>query len=963
MLFYSEQLLLLTVDPVSGRLFPVPEQILHLTLAGALLFDASFSSLINDDWKQVEVLETMESGNAALDEALRCLLIVERSMPLDRAISIVAAHGSTLSKMVWDSLQKKGVIISRKSPIFNSYRKQEHHLPNLSAVIAIHKKIKDIILSEEIPDFKLPPLISLIEAGGLTKYILKSEERNRFSERISWLSNMESLGREIISSIRSLEKTNLETDVAHFIGLRHDQPKTFAGGMDAVLTSLAFLYKEAGINRSRKLIGKFNQVGGFECTSCAWPNPDKNRSHFEFCENGAKNISSLATTRLVTSEFFDKWSVQELQLTSDYWLEQQGRLGEPMFLDEYSTHYKTISWEESFRLIGDELNSLHHPDEAIFYASGRTSNEAAFLYQLFARTLGTNNLPNSANLCHEPSGKALTMSLGFGKSSVTLDDFPKADAIFVFGHNPGSNHPRMLSSLQSAVRNGCKIVAVNPMPEASLMGFADPQEASSYFGKQTALSHLYIQPMINGDMAFVRGMVKAIFEIEEREGGVLDLGFIDQTYKQLVLNSTWDELILASGVNKNQIEEAAGIYINAKNTISTWCLGITHHRNSVETIREIINLMLLKGNIGRPGAGVCPVRGHSNIQGIRTMGVGENMPVAFLENLEKIFQVDVPRTPGMSVIPAIKSMDEGRAKVLISLGGNLASAVPDSAFVEKALRNSRMTVMISTKLNRSHLITGKKALILPALSRLDEDIRDGIKQSVTIEDAMGKIGFSRGCLAPASSNMKSEVAIIAGMALATLGEDSGIEWQRFSNDNQLIRSTIAKTIPALRDIDKANSVNGFYLENPLRNRVFTTDTAKAKFSNYPLAFDVPKEGELFLMTIRSHDQFNTSIFGLNDRYRGISNERRVLFMNSKDMEQREIEPEQMVEISSRYDDKLRKIEGYYAIQYPIRQGCVAAYFPETNELTSINNISNLSQTPAYKSISVQVKALATYKRS
>lgn len=958
---YAEQFLLLTVDPVSGRLYPIPEQVLHLTLAGALLFDASFNSLINDDWEQLEVLKTSDNENPVLDEALRCLLIFERSVPISQAVAVVAAHGSTLSKLVWGLLQKKGALTSKKQPVFNSSRKHETFSPDLSLVVEIHKKIRETILSDEIPDFQIPPLVSLIEAAGLTKYILKSEEANRFKERITWLAGMESLGREIIRSVSVLEKADLEKDVAALIGLKHDQPKTFAGGMDAVLTSLSFLYKEAGMNRSRKLIGHFNQCGGFECPGCAWPNPDKSRSHFEFCENGAKNVSSAATTRLITSDFFEKWSVNDLLLTPEYWLEQQGRLVDPMFLDENATHYRPIGWDEAFNVIADELKLLDHPNEAVFYASGRTSNEAAFLYQLFARAYGTNNLPNSANLCHEPSGKALSMSLGYGKSSVRLDDFPKADAIFVFGHNPGSNHPRMLSALQLAVRSGSKIVSINPMPEASLMGFADPQEAGSYFGKQTALSHLYIQPMINGDMALVRGMVKAILEAHDREGNVLDLSFIQEctsgfdAYKNTVRNTSWEELISACGVEKSQIVEAAEIYRKAKNAIASWCLGITHHKNSVETIREIINLMLLRGNIGRAGTGLCPVRGHSNVQGIRTCGVGENMPVSFLEALEKNFPVKVPRVPGMSVISAIKSMAAGKVKVLFSLGGNLASAVPDSEFVEQALQNCRLTVMISTKLNRSHLVTGTKALILPTLSRMDEDIRDGMKQSVTVEDAMCKIGFSRGCIPPPSSNTKSEVSIVAGIAKAVLGAQSGIDWLRFENDNQYIRTAISKVVPAMKDFDKKpDSMQGFYFENPLRDRVFKTSDARAHFSDDLLESIVPAEGELLLMTIRSHDQFNTSIFGLNDRYRGISNERRVLFMNSFDMDERKIVPEQLVEITSNYDGRLRKMEGYYAIAYPIRQGCVAAYFPETNVLTSINNTSETCETPAYKSVRVYV---------
>lgn len=962
MLTYSEQFVLLMVDPVTGRLFPVPDQVQQLALAGALLFDASFSGLINDDWENLTVLKRTETGNQALDETIRCLLLSEELIPLGKALTIVASHSPTLRRMVWDSLQSSGLITRKKKNIFFNPNKQDFFSADLPLVIEIHKKIRDAILNDEIPDFQVPALISLMVAGGLTKYILKSEESGIFRDRIEWLAGMESLGREIIRAIRSLESADLDKEAAAIIGLRHDDPKTVAGGMDAVLSSLSYLYKEVGINRSRKLIANFNQIGGFECSGCAWPNPDRERSHFGFCENGAKNVSADATSMLITPEFFKKWAVEDLLLTPDFWLEQQGRLSEPMILEENARHYKSISWDHAFEIIANELKSLDHADDAIFYSSGKISIEAAFVYQLFARTLGTNNLPTSANLCHEPSGKALFMSLGFGKSSVTLNDFPQADAIFIFGHNPGSNHPRMLNSLQSAARNGCRIVAINPMPEASLMGFADPQEPGSYFGKQTTLAHLYLQPLINGDMALIRGIVKAIFEAEDSEGGQLDSGFIAEhtsgfeTYKQKVTDTSWEELISASGVEKEQMVEAANVYCKAKNVIATWCLGIVHHRNAVETIREIVNLLLLRGNIGKPGSGVCPVRGHSNIQGIRTAGAGENMPVAFLEALEKQFSIEIPRSPGLSAIPAIKSMTEGKSKVLISLGGNLAASVPDTEFVNQALKRCRMTVIISTKLNRSHLITGKKALILPCLTRSEVDISEGKIQSVSIEDAMGKIGFSHGCLSPASPKLKSEVSIIAGIALAYFGQSNTIEWEKFANNYTHLRSIIAKTIPVFRELDNEKPlINGFYLENPLRKRLFKTSDGRAQFSDHPLEKIIRDEDELLLMTVRSHDQFNTSIFGLNDRYRGISNERRVLFMNSQDMAERNISPEQMVDITSQYDKKERKLQGYFAIPYPIKRGCAAAYFPETNILASINNTCKKCETPAYKSIKITVK--------
>ncbi|HPR33906.1 MAG TPA: FdhF/YdeP family oxidoreductase, partial [Prolixibacteraceae bacterium] len=732
----------------------------------------------------------------------------EKAIALANAVELVAAHGQTLRRMVWDALIASENGDSPKKTGAKDFSRHGTFLPELSRIIAIQKQIRDVIISNELPDAHLPPLISLTEACGLTRFILKPDEIARYRERIAWLAGMESLGREIIRSVRALEKADLEKDAARLIGLNHDQPKTYAGGMDAVLSSLSFLYKETGLKKSRKLIGHFNQVAGFECPGCAWPNPDRNRSRFEFCENGAKNVSAEAMLRTIDASFFEKWSVSDLLLAPEHWLEQQGRLTEPMLLDENALHYRPVSWEDAFQIVARELRNLDHPDEAVFYASGRTSIEAAFLYQLFARSLGTNNLPNSANICHEPSGKAMTLSLGFGKSTVRLDDFPKASLIFLFGHNPGSNHPRMLSALQAAVRKGCKIVAVNPMPEASLMGFADPQEAASYLGKQTQLATLFLQPRINGDMALVRGIAKALLETEQSDGAILDRKFINEytrgyeAYRKRVEETPWEKIISDSGIEKEDILKTTALYMQSPATILCWCLGITHHRNSIETLREMINLMLMKGNVGRPGAGLCPVRGHSNIQGIRTAGVGENMPLSFLEALEHHFPISVPRKPGLSVVPAIKAFAEGKARVLISLGGNLASAAPDTEFTEKALRNCRLTVQISTKLNRSHLVTGKRALILPALGRTDEDVRNGNKQYSTVEDATAKIGFSQGCLPPASPFMKNEVAIVTGLALATFSDGNGIDWSRLGSDNRNIREALAKTVDAFRDLDR-----------------------------------------------------------------------------------------------------------------------------------------------------------------
>jgi molybdopterin-dependent oxidoreductase alpha subunit len=962
-LTYSEQFFLLTIDPVSGKPLPISEQVMHLSLAGALLLDASFRSMINDDWEKLTILKETDSVDSFLDEVIRCLLVFERSLPLKQAVAVVAAHGNTFENLVLNSLIKKGAVYSLKSSIKSAGYKGSTFSLNMPLVIDINRKIREAVLYQDIPDYKIPPLISLIEASGLTNYIFRPEESEKHRERIFWLANIESLGRELVRAVKALENSDLEKDVTALIGMKHDQPRVFAGGIDAVLTSLSFMYKEAGIKRSRKLLANFNQHGGFECTGCAWPNHEKERSHFEFCENGAKNISSLATTKTINSDFFKQWSVEELKLSSDYWLENQGRLTEPMFLDENGTHYKPVSWEDAYGIIAKELNSIENPDQAVFYSSGRTSNEAAFLYQLFARAFGTNNLPNSANLCHEASGKAMMLSLGFGKSSISLDDFSKTDAVFVFGHNPGSNHPRMLNALQNASRKGASIIAVNPMPEASLLGFANPQEALSYFNKYTPLSNLFIQLRSNGDMAFVRGMVKYILENDNGNGDYLDLDFISkytngfESYRDEVLNTSWEQIIQNSGLEKNKIIEAAEIYIKSEKVIATWCLGITHHVNAVETIREIVNLLLLKGNIGKPGAGLLPVRGHSNIQGIRTMGVGENMPLSFLESLEKGFSFSTPKKPGLGVIPSIKAVDEGKVKVYISLGGNLASALPDTGFVENAFTKCNLTVNISTKLNRSHLITGRKALILPCFSRLDEDIAGNRKQAVTVEDALCKLSLSCGCIPPPSEHLKSEIKIIGELAKAVLGNKFSIEWDKYVDDYNYLRFKISETFSSLKDLKLLSEKKDWiYLDNPLKRRQFNTSSGKAVFCNSILTHYEPEKEELILMTIRSHDQFNTSIFGLNDRYRGITGERRVLFMNKEDMESRNIADGQMVQITSNYDNSKRKLTGYYAVQYPVSKGSVAAYFPEANRILSINNISEECYTPAYKYVRVKVES-------
>ncbi|MDZ7741286.1 MAG: FdhF/YdeP family oxidoreductase [Bacteroidota bacterium] len=710
------------------------------------------------------------------------------------------------------------------------------------------------------------------------------------------------------------------------------------------------------------MIAKAQSENGFECSGCAWPNPDKKRSHFEFCESGAKNVSSEAGNKTISVDFFKRHSITQLSQQSEYWLEQQGRLTHPMIRKPGSDYYEAVSWEDAYAVIADNLKNLKDPDEAVFYVSGRASNEASFLIQLLARMFGTNNLPNSANLCHDPSGVGLKKSLGFGKGSVGLDDFPKADSIFVFGQNPGSNHPRMLKSLQAAARNSCKIVAVNPVVEPSLLGFSNPQELSGFMGKTTKLASLYLQPRSNGDMALIKGMMKIILENAEKDPGIIDHAFIEtytsgfEEFSNSVKTLEWDTILESSGLSYQEIAEAAGIYMSSKNSIVTWCLGITQHVNSVATIQEIANLLLLKGNIGKPGAGVCPVRGHSNVQGNRTLGVGENMPDAFINKLEERFQFKVTRKKGLDAVSCIKAMQKEKVKVMISLGGNLAAASPDTEYTSQAMGKCDLTVMVSTKLNRNHLLTGKTALILPCLSRAEKDIQNGKEQEVLIESSMAKAEFSFPHIKPCSPHLHSEIRIIAEIARAVLQKNNSIDWEELASDYSKIRKLFTEMVPDYSGYDeKSCKKQGFYLYNPLKERVFKTDTGKAKFSIRQLNTAKCKPDELMLMSVRSHDQFNTGIFGLSDRYRGIKDERRVAFMNKEDMKALGIKAEQLIDISGKTNGKEKMLKRYFAIPHKIKKGSIAVYFPEANILFPIDHHGVEFPTPAFKSLPVRVK--------
>ncbi|HEX4946962.1 MAG TPA: FdhF/YdeP family oxidoreductase, partial [Blastocatellia bacterium] len=656
-----------------------------------------------------------------------------------------------------------------------------------------------------------------------------------------------------------------------FTGLKRKAPSESAGGIPAVISSFKHAFGEMGVVRSFSTLNKMNQKGGFDCMSCAWPDPDGERSHLaEYCENGAKAVADEGTRKTITPEFFAQHSVAELSAQSDFWLNKQGRLTHPMVLRKGASHYAPVAWDEAFALVAQELNALSSPDEAIFYTSGRTSNEAAFLYQLFVRMFGTNNLPDCSNMCHESSGTALGETIGIGKGTVTLDDFARAEAIIVIGQNPGTNHPRMLTALQQAKHNGAKIITINPLPEVGLMRFKHPQEVSGIIGKGTALTDVFLQVRINGDVALLKGLMKGLVEAD-----ALDHEFINaktegySEFTEALHSVSWDEITANSGVAKNEIQQAVEILCKSKATITCWAMGLTQHKNAVATIQELVNLALLQGNIGKPGAGLCPVRGHSNVQGDRTVGIWEKPKPAFLDALAREFHFEPPREHGFDTVAAIKAMHEGRAKVFFAMGGNFLSATPDTEFTADALRRCKLTAHVATKLNRSHLITGEQALILPCLGRTEIDGQASGAQFVSTENSMGVVQSSQGVNQPISEHLLSEPMIVARLAKATLRGRSSADWDHLVADYDHIRDAIERTVPGFENYNaRVRQPGGFYLPNDPREGRFPTPSGKAHFTVHPLPPHELQDSELVMMTIRSHDQFNTTIYGLDDRYRG-----------------------------------------------------------------------------------------------
>ena len=731
-----------------------------------------------------------------------------------------------------------------------------------------------------------------------------------------------------------------------------------AGGVPAILATIRTLSEEMGLVRGARTMLKVNQVGGVDCPGCAWPEPDRERSHFEFCENGAKHVADEATSKRITPEFFQKWSVAELADQSDQWLNAQGRLTHPMLLNRDASHYEPVSWDDALELVAGELNSLNYPDQAIFYTSGRTSNEAAFLYQLFVRQFGTNNLPDCSNMCHESSGTALSETIGIGKGTVTLEDFDKAEAIFVIGQNPGTNHPRMLTSLERAKQNGCKLVHINPLPEVGMTRFKHPQHVLGLLGSGTELADLFLQVRINGDVPLLKGISKAVLAHED----ALDRDFINSytngfdDFVSALQNVSWDEIVEQSGVARDLIEQAAQIFVASERTIFCWAMGLTQHRNAVANIQEIVNLMLLRGQIGKPGAGLCPVRGHSNVQGDRTVGIWERPGEIFLDRLAEVFGFEPPRNHGFDTVRAIHAMHEGGAKVFFALGGNFLSATPDTEFTAAALRRCRLTAHVSTKLNRSHLITGDRALILPCLGRTEIDVQSAGPQFVTTENSMGVVQVSRGPLEPASSELLSEPQIVARLARATLEHRTTVNWEDLAGNYDKIRDCIEQVVPGFENYNvRVREPGGFYLPNAARDRVFNTRSGKAEFTVHELPEHNLGPNQFLMMTIRSHDQFNTSVYTLNDRYRGISDDRRVVFLNREDIAAAGFNDRQVVDLVSHFEGEERVARRFVIVPYDIPSRCAATYFPEANVLVPVRHVALKSNTPVSKSVVISIR--------
>ncbi|HEY2643633.1 MAG TPA: FdhF/YdeP family oxidoreductase [Galbitalea sp.] len=754
----------------------------------------------------------------------------------------------------------------------------------------------------------------------------------------------------------------------NYDGLTVHPPEKWAVGVPAIVNSLSYALEDMGPARSLKLLTSMNQKDGFDCMSCAWPDPD-HRKIAEFCENGARAVTWEATPVTVPTTFWAEHSIDDLLDKSEYWLGMQGRLVEPVFKAADSDHYVPVSWADAFRIVADKLKSLDSPDQAAFYTSGRTANETAFVYQLFARAFGTNNLPDCSNMCHESTGTAMGETLGIGKSTIAYDDFEECDLIIVMGQNPGTNHPRMLTALEDAKRNGAKIVAVNPLPEAGLIRYKNPQRVRGIVGNGTALADQFLHIRLGGDMALLQAVSKRVLEAEDcNPGTVLDHDFLDHftvgldEFREHLAGLDAQEVLDATGLTESEIDSLADLYVSSKRVIITWAMGITQQKKAVDTIKEIVNLLLLRGNIGRPGAGASPIRGHSNVQGDRTMGIWEQMSNEFLDALQNEFSFDPPRKHGYDAVRAIRALQRNEIKVWFGLGGNLVAAISDTNAAETAMRGTSMTVQVSTKLNRSHAVVGREALILPTLGRTEVDMQETGPQFLSVEDTVCAVHATHGGVAPVSPNLLSEVSIVTRLARAVLGDDGPIDWAGFERDYDRIRESIARVIPGFENFnEQVRRKGGFVLPNgPRDSRTFPTVTGKAMITVNDLVPVERPEGRLILQTMRSHDQFNTTTYSLNDRYRGIKHGRDVIFVNPEDLVELGLSDGDRVDIVSEWEGEPdRELLNYRVVAYPTSKGCAAAYFPEANVLVSLSSTAEGSNTPVSKAIIVRLEKVAT----
>jgi len=745
-----------------------------------------------------------------------------------------------------------------------------------------------------------------------------------------------------------------------------------AAGIPAIVNTMKYGLRAMGPVRSLRAFLAVNKHDGFDCQSCAWPSPDRPKIA-EFCENGAKAISDELTHRTIGPAFFAAHSLDELRAQPDHWLNAQGRITYPMVLRPGRDRYEPISWDDAFAMLASELRSLGSPNEAVFYTSGKTCNEAAFLFQLFARQYGTNNLPDCSNMCHESSGLALTETIGIGKGTVKLDDFERCDTILIIGNNPGTNHPRMLTSLEAAKHKGATIVAINPMPETGLLRVINPnpQDYSNplklvpaLLGSGTALADLHVPVRVNGDAALLQGVMKSLVERDEASPGIVDRAFIAEhtsgfeAFAAGVAASTWEEIVERSGVDRATIEKTADVVARAKRMIICWCLGLTQHPNGVENVEQVINLLLLGGHIGREGAGPCCVRGHSNVQGDRTMGIWEQPREAFLEALDRDLGIRAPREPGYDSTECLHAMHDGRVKVFFGVSGNLLSASPDTHYAAEAFSRCNLVTYVSTKLHRNHLVTGKQALLLPCIGRAEREIQGGQLQLSSAEDSMGIVNPTRGSFDPISEHLLSDVEILVRLAIATFGEESPVDWRAMLQQDR-VREHIERVIPGFEEFNARLRKGPFYLPNGARERKFHTSDGKAHFSVCGLPDHALGPNELLMTTVRSHDQFNTTIYGLDDRYRGIFGGRRVILLNEDDMKELGVTAGEWVDITSHFQGEQRVAPRFRVVPYPIARKSAATYYPEANVLVPVRSVANRSNQPAHKCVRITVSPSET----